>query len=81
MGENGGGSPRVPYAPAHIDAVFVLVSHIQRISCQPPKGTLHGGQSYSWSAERGKDSKTRKSGGACPPPPLHTLLVLIVRRK
>ena len=31
--------------------VVVVVSHIQRIGCQPEKTTLHGGQSRSWSAE------------------------------
>ena len=31
--------------------VFVVVSHIQRIGCQPEKTTLHGGQSRSWSAD------------------------------
>ena len=40
--------------------VVVVVSHIQRIGCQPEKTTLHGGQSRSWSAEQGKESK-RKS--------------------
>ena len=32
--------------------VVVVVSHIQRIGCQPEKTTLHGGQSRSWSAEQ-----------------------------
>ena len=40
--------------------VVVVVSHIQRIGCQPEKTTLHGGQSCSWSAEQGK-KKERKS--------------------
>ena len=40
--------------------VVVVVSHIQRIGCQPEKTTLHGGQSRSWSAEQGKENK-RKS--------------------
>ena len=57
--------------------VVVVVSHIQRIGCQPEKTTLHGGQSRSWSAEQGKENK-RKSLAACPPPPPPTLLV---RRK
>ena len=35
--------------------VVVVVSHIQRIGCQPEKTTLHGGQSRSWSAEQGKE--------------------------
>ena len=34
----------------------VVVSHIQRIGCQPEKTTLHGGQSRSWSAEQGKEN-------------------------
>ena len=49
-------------------AVVVVVSHIQRIGCQPEKTTLHGGQSRSWSAEQGKENK-RKSLAAYPPPP------------
>ena len=49
----------------------VVVSHIQRIGCQPEKTTLHGGQSRSWSAEQGKDNK-RKSLAAYPPPTPHT---------
>ena len=57
--------------------VVVVVSHIQRIGCQPEKTTLHGGQSRSWSAEQGKENK-RKSLAAYPPPPPPTLLV---RRK
>ena len=32
--------------------VAVVVSHIQRIGCQPEKITLHGGQSRSWSPEQ-----------------------------
>ena len=47
-----------------------VVSHIQRIGCQPEKTTLHGsGQSRSWSAEQGKEKQKRKSGSAPPPPP------------
>ena len=55
----------------------VVVSHIQRIDCQPEKTTLHGGQSRSWSAEQGKKKK-KKSGSASPSPPSRALLV---RRK
>ena len=33
-----------------LTVVAVVVSHIQRIGCQPEKTTLHGGQSRSWSA-------------------------------
>ena len=51
-----------------IVVVVVVVSHIQRIGCQPEKTTLHGGQSRSWSAEQGKENK-RKSLAAYPPPP------------
>ena len=50
-----------------IVVVVVVVSHIQRIGCQPEKTTLHGGQSRSWSAEQGKENK-RKSLAAYPPP-------------
>ena len=41
-----------------------VVSHIQRIGCQPEKNysTLDGGQSRSWSAKK-------KSGSAPPSPP------------
>ena len=48
--------------------LLFVVSHIQRIGCQPEKTTLHGGQSRSWSAEQGKENK-RKSLAAYPPPP------------
>ena len=48
--------------------VVVVVSHIQRIGCQPEKTTLHGGQSCSWSAEQGEKKKKRKSLAAPPPP-------------
>ena len=44
----------------------MVVSHIQRIGCQPEKTTLHGGQSRSWSSEQGKEDK-RKSLAAYPP--------------
>ena len=54
--------------PAKYVVVVVVVSHIQRIGCQPEKTTLHGGQSRSWSAEQGKENK-RKSLAAYPPPP------------
>ena len=37
----------------------VVVSHIQRIGCQPEKSTLHGGQSRSWSAEQGKKKEEK----------------------
>ena len=52
--------------------VAVVVSHIQRIYCQPEKTTSHGGQSRSWSAELGKENKNMTSGSAPPPlpPPL-----------
>ena len=49
----------------------VVVSHIQRIRCQPEKSTLHGGQSRLWSAEQGEENK-RKSLAAYPPPHTHT---------
>ena len=51
--------------------VVVVVSHIQRIGCQPEKTTLHGSQSRSWSAEQGKENK-RKSLAAYPTPTPHT---------
>ena len=39
-----------------------VVSHIQRIGCQPEKTTLHGGQSRSWSAEQGKENIVPRDG-------------------
>ena len=44
----------------NLNALCFIVSHIQRIGCQPEKTTLHGGQSRSWSAELGKKNKTEK---------------------
>ena len=62
----------------YVVVVVVVVSNIQRISCQPEKTTLHGGKSRLWSAGQGKENK-RKSLAAYPsPPPRPTLLV---RRK
>ena len=48
---------------------LVVLFYIQRISCQPEKSILHGGQSRSLSAEKGKEYKKRKSGGTTPLPP------------
>ena len=42
-----------------------VVSHIQRIGCQPEKNTLHGGQSRSWSAEQGKENKRKSLAALC----------------
>ena len=53
----------------------VVVSHIQRIGCQPEKTTLFGSQSCSWSSEQGKENK-EKSRQRNPPP----LPMLLVRR-
>ena len=58
----------VPSVEVSLVVVVVVVSHIQRIDCQPEKNTLHGGQSRSWSAEHGKENK-RKRPAAFPPPP------------
>ena len=58
-------------APRPSVVIVVVVSHIQRIGCQPEKTTLHGAQSRSWSAEQGKENK-RKSLAAYPPPTPHT---------
>ena len=60
-----------PVRPSSTVVDVVVVSHIQRIGCQPEKTTLHGGQSRSWSAEQGKENK-RKSLAAHPPPTPHT---------
>ena len=56
--------------------VAVVVSHIQRIGCQPEKNYYHGVQSRSWSADHGKvvtkDVSRRRSqplSMTCPPPP------------
>ena len=49
--------------------VVVVVSHIQRIGCQPEKATLHGGQSRLWSAEQGKENKRKKLAAYLPPTP------------
>ena len=58
--------------------VVVVVSHIQRIGCQPEKTALHGGQSRSWSAEQEKKKKVWQR----PPPPLPPpSRALLVRRK
>ena len=51
--------------------VVVVVSHIQRIGCQPEKTTLHGGQSRSWSAEQGKENKIKSLAAYPPPHPPH----------
>ena len=64
------GSPRDIY-------IFIVVSHIQRIGCQPEKTTLHGGQSRSWSAEQEK--RTKKKSGSAPLPPLPTITRRIYR--
>ena len=42
----------------------------------PKKTTLHGGQSRSWSAEQGKENKSKSLAAYPPPPP-----TLLVRRK
>ena len=48
---------------------FVVVSRIQRISCQPENTTIYGGQPRpSSSAKQGKENK-RKRLAAYPPPP------------
>ena len=54
--------------PVNVKVVVVVVSHIQRIGCQPEKTTSHGGQSRSGSTEQGKENK-RESLAAYPPPP------------
>ena len=59
----------------------VVVSHIQRIGCQPEKTTLHGGQSRSWSAEQGKKKKKEKVWERPPPPPPRALLVRRKKKK
>ena len=51
--------------------ISVVVSHIQRIGCQPEKTTLHGGQSRSWSAEQGKENQKKVWQHTPPPHPPH----------
>ena len=64
------------------NVVVVVVSHIQRIGCQPEKTTLHGGQSRSWPAKQGKkEKKKKKSESASPPPPPPPPRARLVRRK
>ena len=52
----------VTFFVVHQFVVAVVVSHIQRIGCQPEKTTLHGGQSRSWSAEQGKENIVQLDG-------------------
>ena len=53
--------------------VVVVVLTFNVLVANPKKTTLHGGQSRSWSAEQGKESK-RQSLAAYPPPyPPHCL--------
>ena len=55
----------------HNPDLLSVVSHIQRVGCQPEKtSTLHGGQSRSWSAEQGEKNVWQRT------PP-----TLLVRRK
>ena len=53
--------------------VVVVVSHIQRIGCQPENTSvsLHGGQSRSWSAEQEKENKIKSLAAYPFPHPLH----------
>ena len=41
-------------------SVVAIVSHLQRIGCQPGKTTSHGGQYRLWSAEQGKENKKKR---------------------
>ena len=50
-------------------SVAFVVSHIQRLGCQPEKTTLHGGQSPSWSAEQGENNEIKSSAANRPPRP------------
>ena len=49
--------------------IYDVVSHIQRIGCQPEKTALPGGQSRSWSAEQGKKENIKCLAGQPPAPP------------
>ena len=51
--------------------VVVVVSHIQRIGCQPEKTALHGGQSRSWFVEQGRENKIKSLAAFPPPNPPH----------
>ena len=55
-----------------------VVSHIQRIGCQPEKNTLHGGQSRSWSAEQGREKRNKRENLEAHPHPTPTLLLLLL---
>ena len=61
----------LPTRKNYFVVVVVVVSHIQRIGCQPEKTTLHGGQSRSWSAEQGKENKIKSLAAYPPPHPPH----------
>ena len=52
--------------------MVIVVSHIQRIGCQPETTTLYGGQSRSWSAEQVKENKKRILAAYPPPHTPHT---------
>ena len=57
--------------------VVVVISHIQRIGCQPGKSASSDGQSRSWSTENREERKKRKRLVAPPP----TLLVRMKQNK
>ena len=52
-----------------VDIYDDVVSHIQRIGCQPEKTALPGGQYRSWSAEQGKKENIKSLVGQPPTPP------------
>ena len=51
--------------------ILVGVSHIQRNACRPERttSTLQSGQSRSWSAEQGKEKRTKRESLASHPSP------------
>ena len=54
----------------HLFWLLFVVSHIQRIGCEPEKTTLNGGHSRSWSAEQRKDYQKESLAAHSPPPHL-----------
>ena len=69
------GSLRFPpdFLEPAVFVVVVVLCHVKRISCQPEKTTLHGGQSRSWSTELEKKTVWQRTPPP-PPPYAHTYI-------
>ena len=61
--------------------VVVVVSHIQRIGCQPEKKLLYTVANPARGLLNREKKKKKKSGSAPPPPPLRALLVRRKKKK